>query len=234
MSISRVFFYYLKKDSTIWKFDNKLSKLARVSLSMYLPKTTCYVFNTLLVCSIGKSVRVPSLFDFHQFVIKRWIAENPAVLKKKSLIQNMLHGHVKRIIGILKCCSTEGVWWSWSIPHVNVHVSKCEHVLHDLDSPLINRYGRDNQNSKTLLMGFNGLKWNVRKEEGELFEVVDSVSSAKAFNSLFILQFHWITPIKSMIIFSHSSYLNAKLLVKVRWLDASCQHLRKVNYKSKK
>lgn len=79
----KVFFYYLKKDSTIWKFDNKLSKLARVSLSMYLPKTTCYVFNTLLACSIGKSVRVPSLFDFHQFVIKRWIAENPAVLKKK-------------------------------------------------------------------------------------------------------------------------------------------------------
>lgn len=59
-------------------------------------------------------------------------------------------------------------------------------------------------------MGFNGLKWNVRKEEGELFEVVDSVSSAKAFNSLFILQFHWITPIKAVIIFSHSSYLSGK------------------------
>lgn len=82
-------------------------------------------------------------------------------------------------------------------------------------------------------MGFNGLKWNVRKEEGELFEVVDSGSSAKAFNSLFILLFRWITPIKSVIIFSHSSYLNAKLLVKVRWLDASCQSLMKGNYGKK-
>lgn len=114
-----------------------------------------------------------------------------------------------------------------------MHVSKCEHVLHELDSPLINRYGRDNQNSETLLMGFNGLKWNVRKEEGELFEVVDSVSSAKAFNSLFILQFHRITPIKYVIIFSRSSYLNAKLLVKVRWLDARCQHLMKGKYSKK-
>lgn len=82
-----------------------------------------------------------------------------------------------------------------------MHFGECEHVLHELVPPLINRYGRDNQNSKTLLMGFNGLKWNVRKEEGELFEVVDSVSSAKAFNSLFVLQFRWITPIKSAIIF---------------------------------
>lgn len=78
-------------------------------------------------------------------------------------------------------------------------------------------------------MGFNGLKWNVRKDEGELFEVVDSVRTAKAFNSLFILQFHWITPIKSAIIFSHSSYLNAKRLVKVSWLDARCLRLMKGN-----
>lgn len=107
---------------------------------------------------------------------------------------------------------------------------KCEHVLHELVSRLINRYGSNNQNSKALLMEFNGLKWNVRKEESELFEVVDSVRSAKAFNSLFILQFHWITPVKSVIIFSHSSYLNAKLLVKMSWLDASCQHLMKGNF----
>lgn len=71
-----VFFFPLKKG-----LDIKKPRLEReFNFPCIFQRQHC-VFNTLLACSKGKSD--PSLFHFYWGFFCRWIAENPAVLKKK-------------------------------------------------------------------------------------------------------------------------------------------------------